>query len=69
MTILAPEKLILRGSENMVYIKLAMVSFIWGGIFVAGRYLSGEIPPLLAAFLRFLLASMTLVFIIFVKKS
>lgn len=69
MTILAPEKLQLRGSENLVYIKLAMVSFIWGGTFVAGRYLSGEIPPLLAAFLRFLLASITLILIIFVKKE
>lgn len=69
MTISAPETLTFNGSENLVYIKLAMVSFIWGGTFVAGRYLSGEIPPLLAAFLRFLLASMTLVLIIAVKRK
>jgi drug/metabolite transporter (DMT)-like permease len=69
MTISTPEALTFNGSKNLVYIKLAMVSFIWGGSFVAGRYLSGEIAPLLAAFLRFLLASVTLVLVISLKKE
>jgi drug/metabolite transporter (DMT)-like permease len=69
MTISAPEILAFNGSKNLVYIKLAMVSFIWGGSFVAGRYLSGEIAPLLAAFLRFLLASATLLLMISLKKE
>ncbi|MEJ2792459.1 DMT family transporter [Iodobacter sp. LRB] len=69
MTISAPEVLAFNGSKNLVYIKLAMVSFIWGGTFVAGRYLSGEVAPLLAAFLRFLLASVTLIMIISFKKE
>ena len=51
------------------YTKLALVSFIWGGTFVAGRYISADLAPLLSAFLRFFLASMTLILIITVKKS
>lgn len=47
-------------TDCLTYLKLAAVSMIWGGTFVAGRYLSGAIDPLLAASLRFLLASVAL---------
>ncbi|MFJ2335715.1 DMT family transporter [Pseudomonas protegens] len=43
-----------------VYGRLATVTMIWGGTFVAGRYLAGGLSPLLAASLRFLLASLAL---------
>lgn len=43
-----------------VYARLAAVTTIWGGTFVAGRYLAGGLTPLLAASLRFLLASLAL---------
>lgn len=43
-----------------VYCKLAAVSMIWGGTFVAGRDLAGALSPLLLASLRFALASLAL---------
>jgi drug/metabolite transporter (DMT)-like permease len=43
-----------------VYLTLAAVTMIWGGTFVAGRYLAGGLSPLFAASLRFLLASAAL---------
>lgn len=47
-------------SDRITYIKLATVTMIWGGTFVAGRFLSGALDPLLAASLRFGLASLAL---------
>lgn len=47
-------------SDRITYMKLAAVTMIWGGTFVAGRYLSGTVDPLLAASLRFALASLAL---------
>jgi len=43
-------------ADSSTYLKLSLVAMIWGGTFVAGRYISGETPPLLSASLRFLLA-------------
>lgn len=43
-----------------IYLKLAGVAMIWGGTFVAGRLLAGQVSPLLLASLRFLLASLAL---------
>jgi drug/metabolite transporter (DMT)-like permease len=43
-------------SHSRIYPQLTMVSVIWGGTFIAGRLLTG-IPPLMAASLRFLIAS------------
>ncbi|WP_411565130.1 DMT family transporter [Pseudomonas orientalis] len=45
--------------DGFTYLKLGAVSMIWGATFVAGRYLA-EVDPLLAASLRFVLASMAL---------
>lgn len=47
-------------SDRLTYLKLAAVTMIWGGTFVAGRYLADHINPLLAASLRFILASLAL---------
>ncbi|SDT09079.1 Permease of the drug/metabolite transporter (DMT) superfamily [Pseudomonas sp. Z003-0.4C(8344-21)] len=47
-------------SDVPVYLTLAGVTMIWGGTFVAGRFLSSSLNPLFAASLRFLLASLAL---------
>ncbi len=47
-------------SDVPVYLKLAAVTMIWGGTFVAGRFLADGLSPLFAASLRFLLASVAL---------
>ncbi|UQS16197.1 DMT family transporter [Pseudomonas sp. HS6] len=47
-------------SDMSVYLNLAMVSMIWGGTWVAGRFLAGSLSPIFAASLRFLLASVAL---------
>ena len=46
--------------EGLTYLKLAAVTMIWGGTFVAGRFLADQVDPLLAACLRFMLASLAL---------
>lgn len=47
-------------SSVVVYVQLALVAMIWGGTFVAGRYLNHELSPLLLATLRFLVAGLAL---------
>jgi len=47
-------------SDRSVYLTLAAVTMMWGGTFVAGRFLAGSLSPLFAASLRFLLASVAL---------
>ena len=42
------------------YLKLLLMALFWGGTFVAGRSLAGEVGPLSAAFLRFAMASVLL---------
>ncbi|AKK00878.1 membrane protein [Pseudomonas sp. Cab53] len=56
----ALEQTVSTPSDLPVYFKLAMVTMIWGGTFVAGRILSDALAPLFAASLRFLLASLAL---------
>ena len=51
------EQTLSKPSDLPVYLKLAAVTMVWGGTFVAGRYLADSLSPLLAASLRFLLAS------------
>lgn len=46
--------------DRLTYLKLAAVTMIWGGTFVAGRYLAAGLDPLLAATVRFVLASLAL---------
>lgn len=40
-----------------VYLKLTMTAVLWGGTFIAGRMIAGDVPPFTAAFLRFIWAS------------
>ena len=46
--------------DRLTYAKLAAVTMIWGGTFVAGRFLAADLDPLLTASLRFILASLAL---------
>lgn len=46
--------------DRLTYLNLAAVTMIWGGTFVAGRYLAAGLDPLLAATVRFALASLAL---------
>ena len=48
----------------MAYIKLILTAFFWGGTFIAGKDLAGEVDPYSAAFLRFTIASFFLVFLV-----
>lgn len=41
----------------MVHLKLALTAVFWGGTFVAGRLLAGQMGPFAAGFLRFALAT------------
>ncbi|MEN7433510.1 DMT family transporter [Chromobacterium sp. TRC.1.1.SA] len=49
-----------REASPRLYLQLVLVAVIWGGTFIAGRQLAGGLPPLLAACLRFTIASATL---------
>ncbi|MGY2373057.1 DMT family transporter [Pseudomonas sp. SDO524_S393] len=55
-------------SDRFTYLTLAVVTMIWGGTFVAGRYLTGVVDPLLAASLRFILASLALLLFMAVAR-
>ncbi|WP_460372220.1 DMT family transporter [Pseudomonas sp. Tul1A2] len=54
------EQLHTISSDIPVYLTLAAVTMIWGGTFVAGRFLADSLSPVFAASLRFLLASAAL---------
>lgn len=47
----------------VTYLKLLLTAFFWGGTFVAGRSLAQHVGPFSAAFFRFAVASLFLVFI------
>ncbi|WP_022668188.1 DMT family transporter [Desulfospira joergensenii] len=49
----------------MTYIKLVLTAFFWGGTFIAGKGLANHIDPYSAAFFRFLIASLFLIFLTF----
>ena len=44
----------------MIYLKLLLTAFFWGGTFIAGRTIADSVQPVCAAFLRFLIASLFL---------
>ena len=48
----------------MVYFKLLLTAFFWGGTFVAGRILKENVGPFSAAFLRFAVAAGLLLVIV-----
>jgi drug/metabolite transporter (DMT)-like permease len=51
-----------------VYVKLALVAAIWGSTFIAGRIVSAEMSAPVAAFGRFLIATLALIVLLLVQE-
>jgi drug/metabolite transporter (DMT)-like permease len=51
----------------VTFVKLFLTAFFWGGTFIAGKQLAGEVSPACAAFLRFAIASFFL--LLFTRAS
>ena len=49
----------------LTYLKLFATMAFWGGTFVAGRLLAGVVPPIHAAFLRFTIAGLILLLLLY----
>ena len=47
---------------KLIHFKLLLTAIFWGGTFIAGRLLSDHVAPFSAAFLRFVIASIPLLF-------
>ena len=52
-----------ESNKVVIYIKLLVTAFLWGGTFIAGRVVAKNVGPFSAAFLRFAVASIFLLFI------
>ena len=48
----------------MIYTLLILTAFFWGGTFIAGKMIAGQVPPLSSSFLRFFIASGALALIL-----
>jgi drug/metabolite transporter (DMT)-like permease len=48
----------------MTYVKLLLMAVFWGGTFIAGRVVAGDVQPFSAAFTRFVFASALLLVLI-----
>ena len=53
----------------IIYIKLFVTAILWGGTFIAGRVVARDVGPFSAAFLRFAIASLFLLFITYKAES
>jgi drug/metabolite transporter (DMT)-like permease len=49
--------------HTLIYLKLIAVTLFWGGTFVAGRLISGEVPHIFIAWGRFIIACFFLYFL------
>lgn len=47
----------------VIYLKLLLTAFFWGGTFIAGRIVADNVGPFSASFLRFVVASVILLII------
>jgi drug/metabolite transporter (DMT)-like permease len=45
----------------LIYLKLFLTAFFWGGTFIAARVIAGDVGPYSAAFMRFAVASVLLI--------
>ena len=50
-------------NHTLVYLKLIAVTLFWGGTFVVGRMVSGEVPNIFIAWGRFIIACLFLYFL------
>ena len=53
----------------MIYVLLILTAFFWGGTFIAGKILAGQVPPVSSSFLRFFIASLALALILLAGRS
>lgn len=53
----------------MIYALLIVTAFLWGGTFIAGKLLAGQVPPLSSSFLRFFIATTGLLLIMMVSRN
>lgn len=51
-------------SHNLAYLKLTGAAFLWGGTFVAGKFVAQKMPHLFSASMRFLIAWLLLTWFI-----
>lgn len=54
---------------KLIYFKLFLTAFFWGGTFVAGRSLGGVVHPVDSAFFRFSIAAVLLLIITYSKEG
>lgn len=54
-----------ESNKGVIYTKLFVTAILWGGTFIAGRIVARDVGPFSAAFLRFAIASVFLLFITF----
>ncbi|MEE4239987.1 MAG: DMT family transporter [Desulfopila sp.] len=55
--------------QLITYSSLVLTMFFWGGTFIAGRALAGEVNPANAAFIRFAIATIALFFLTLVTDG
>ena len=48
--------------KMLIYLKLLLTALFWGGTFIAGRIVAQDVGPFSAAFFRFMIASVFLLF-------
>ncbi len=53
----------------MIYSLLTLTAFFWGGTFIAGKLLAGQVPPVSSSFLRFFIATIALAMILILNRS
>jgi drug/metabolite transporter (DMT)-like permease len=56
-----------KTSEILTYFSLTFTMLLWGGTFIAGRLLRGNVEPASAAFLRFFIASICMIVLVLVS--
>jgi drug/metabolite transporter (DMT)-like permease len=66
-----PEALVATVSSTVfsTYAKLICVPLIWGGTFIAGRIVSGQLPPAVGALGRYLIATVVLLAFWFASEA
>lgn len=57
------------GRQGGVYAKLVLMAVFWGGSFIGGRIASGEMTPPAAALWRYVVATLALVAVAFVREG
>lgn len=55
--------------QILTYFSLVFTMMLWGGTFIAGRLLAGNVEPASAAFLRFFIASIGMIILVLVSEK